>query len=72
MLRWASPREAWKGLDDQQAGVFALRTGIGLQADAGVTRGLAEPGAQLLVEFFVALLLIGWCEGVDVCEFGAR
>ena len=36
---------------DQQAGVFALRAGVGLQADAGVAGGLAQPGAQLLVEF---------------------
>ena len=57
-------------LDGQQAGVFALRTGVGLQADAGITRGLAEPGAQLFVQQSVALLLVGGSEGVHVRELG--
>ena len=35
----------------QQAGIFALRSGVGLQADAGIARGLREPGAQLLIQF---------------------
>ena len=34
-----------EGLDDQQPSVFTLRARIGLQADAGVARGLAQPGA---------------------------
>ena len=49
------------GLDGQQAGVFALRAGVGLQADAGVAGGLAQPGAQLLVQLGVALQLV--CAG---------
>ena len=35
------------GLDDEQAGVFALAAGIGLQADASVAGGGAQPRAQL-------------------------
>ena len=39
------------GLDHQQARVFALRAGVGLQADAGVAGGLRTAMlAQLLVE----------------------
>ncbi len=37
-------------LDRQQAGVLALRAGVGLQADASVAGGLGQPGAQLLVQ----------------------
>ncbi|OQC13295.1 MAG: hypothetical protein BWX79_01051 [Alphaproteobacteria bacterium ADurb.Bin100] len=58
------------GLDGQQAGVFALAARVGLQADAGVARGLAQPGAQLLVQFAVALQLVGRREGVHVGKFG--
>ena len=59
MLRWPSPLGFVEGLDRQQAGVFALRAGVGLQADAGVAGGLAQPGAQLRVELGVALQLLG-------------
>ena len=57
-------------LDGQQAGVFALRARIGLQADARVAGGLAQPGAQQFVQFLVALLLVGRGEGVHVGKFG--
>ena len=35
------------GADREQAGVFALRAGVGLQADAGVAGRLAEPRLEL-------------------------
>ena len=57
------------GADHQQAGVLALRAGVGLQADAGVTGGGAQPGAQLLVERGVAGALLGRRKGVDVGKF---
>ncbi len=57
------------GTDGQQARVFALRSGVGLQADAGIARGLAEPGPQLLVELAVALQLVGGCERMHLREF---
>ena len=50
----------------QEACVFTLRSGIGLQADAGVAGGLAEPVTQLPVEFVVAGELIAWCERMHV------
>ncbi len=56
------------GADRQQPGVFALAAGVGLKAHAGVTGGLAQPVAQLLVEFCVAQALVGRCERVDVGE----
>jgi hypothetical protein len=58
------------GLDGQQAGVFALAACVGLQADARVARGLAQPGAQLLVEQAVAFELVGRRERMHVGELG--
>ena len=46
------------GLDDEQPRIFPLAAGVGLQADAGVACGLAEPLPQLPVEQRVALELI--------------
>ena len=57
-------------LDDQQTGVFALRAGVGLQADAGVAGGLAQPVAQLLVQLGVALQLVVRRKRVDVGKLG--
>ena len=54
----------------KQARVFTLAAGIGLQADAGVTGGGAQPGAQLRVQLGIALALVGGAEGVDVGELG--
>ena len=56
--------------DGHHAGVFALAAGVGLQADAGVTGGLAEPGAQLLVELGVTRALVLGAIGVDVGKLG--
>ena len=55
-----------EGLDDQQARIFTLAAGVGLQTDAGVTGGGAQPGTQLCVQLGVALALVGGAEGVDV------
>ncbi len=57
------------GLDDQQAGVFTLRAGVGLQADAAVAGGLAQPGFELLAQRVVAGQLVERREGVQVGEF---
>ena len=58
-----------KGLDHQQPGVFALGAGIRLQTDAGITGGLAQPVAQLLVQLGVAEQLVSRCKRVDVGKF---
>jgi len=44
--------------DRHHASVLALAAGIGLQADAGVTRGLTQPGAQLRIQFGVTCALV--------------
>ena len=67
MLRWPWPRLV-PGLDGQQAGVLALRAGVGLQADAGIARGLAQPGTKLHVQFRIALQLVARRERVHVRE----
>ena len=36
------------GANDEEAGIFALRAGIGLEGDGGETRNLGEPILQLL------------------------
>ena len=46
-LRWPSPRAIVVGADDQQAGVLALRAGVGLQRDGGEAGDLRQPGLQL-------------------------
>ena len=58
------------GLDDQKTGVFALRSGVGLQADAFVAGGLAQPVAQLLVQQLVACQLVGGCKRVHARKLG--
>ena len=58
--------------DDQQASVFTLRARVGLQADTGIARGLAQPVTQLLIEQGIALELVGGCKGVHVGKLGPR
>ena len=58
------------GANRQQAGVFPLRAGIRLQADASVTGGLTEPVAQLGIELTVTLELLGRCKRVHGGELG--
>ena len=53
-------------VDHQEACVFALAARIGLQADAAVAGGLAEPFAQLFVKQLIALALIGGAERMDI------
>ena len=61
-----------EGFDDQQACIFTLRTRVGLQADACIACGLAQPLAQLFIEQGVAFELIGRCKGVHVGKLGPR
>ncbi len=70
MSRWRLAARLVPGADRQQPGVLALRAGVGLQADAGVAGGLAQPGAQLFVEQRVAGELVGRRERVHVGELG--
>ena len=56
------------GLDHEQAGILPLAAGIGLQADAGIAGGLAEPVAELAFQDPIALQLVGGGERVDVRE----
>ena len=58
------------GAYHQQARIFALAAGIGLQADTGVARGLAQPLAQLGVQQRVALQLVGRGKRVHVGKLG--
>jgi len=58
------------GLDDQQTGVFALAACVGLQADAFVAGGLAQPVTQLLVQQLVACQLVGRGKGVHARKLG--
>jgi len=59
-----------KSLDDQETCVFALRARVGLQADACIAGGLAQPLAQLLVKQGIALELVSGCKGVHVGKLG--
>ena len=56
--------------DRHHAGVLALAARIGLQADAGVTRGLAQPGAQLRVQLGVTGALFGRGKRVNLRKLG--
>ena len=57
------------GANHEKACVLALGAGVGLQADAGIASGLAQPGAQLGIQFGIAGPLFGRRERVDVGEF---
>ena len=59
-----------EGLDDQQPRVLTLAAGVGLQADAGITRGLGQPGAQLVVHGPVAGELVARRKGMHVRKLG--
>ena len=58
------------GADDEQSGVFALRTGIGLERDGGEARDFGEPRFELTEEFAVAGGMLDRGEGMQVAEFG--
>jgi hypothetical protein len=67
MLRWPRPRGV-PGLDGQQAGVFALAAGVGLQADARVAGGW--PASAQLVVSSVAAALVGGAKGCTLANSG--
>ncbi|MNS52116.1 hypothetical protein D3C72_848200 [compost metagenome] len=54
----------------QQAGVFALRARVGLQADVVVAGDFAQRGGQAVDQFVVALALRGGRKRVDQRELG--
>ncbi len=58
------------GANRQQTGVFPLGASIGLQADAGIAGGRAQPGAQLCVQLGIARALRRRRKRVDVGKFG--
>ena len=58
--------------DRQQAGIFALRAGVRLQRDRGIAGDRAQPVAQALDQFGVALRLVGWRERMDLGEARQR
>jgi hypothetical protein len=51
--------------DGEEAGVFALRAGVGLEGDGVEAGAFGEPGFELGEEGAVALGLRGGGEGVD-------
>ena len=55
-----------EGLDDEQPRIFTLAAGVGLQAHAGITGGLRQPGAELIVHRPVAGELLLRRKGVHV------
>jgi hypothetical protein len=59
-----------EGADDEEAGVFALRAGVGLEGDGGEAGDLGEPGFEVGEELRVALGLVGGGEGVELTELG--
>ncbi len=56
------------GADRQQPGVFALRAGVRLQADAGIAGRLAQPRLELAAQQVVAGALLRRRERMDVRE----
>ena len=58
------------GADDEEAGVFALGAGVGLEGDLGEAGAFAEPGLEVFEEFRVAARLLGRSEGVKFAELG--
>ena len=58
--------------DDEEAGVFALRAGVGLERDGGEPGDFGEPLLKILKEARVTFRLFGGCEGMHPAEFGPR
>ena len=56
------------GADDQQAGVFALRAGVGLQRNAGEAGDFRQPVFQLLKKHLVAARLFQRRERMNLRE----
>ena len=70
MSRCAFAAAGMPAADGQQPGVLALAAGVGLQADAGIAGGLAQPGAQLVVQLPVAGQLLARCKGCTWANSG--
>ena len=64
------PPGSLPGPNREQARILSLAPRVGLEADAGVARGLAEPGDQLPLEDRIAFPLLDRCEGMDLGELG--
>ena len=58
------------GADGEEAGVFALGAGVGLEGDGVEAGDFGEPGFEFGEELLVAGGLIGGGEGVDFAELG--
>ncbi len=58
------------GANGQQAGIFTLRTGVGLQRNGVIAGGGAEHGLQLVGQLLVTGALLGGGERVQVAELG--
>ncbi len=57
-------------VDDEEAGVFALRTGVGLEGNAREAGDLGEPVFELLEHHLVAAGLLERREGMEARELG--
>ena len=68
----ALPARLVVAANGEEAGVFALRPGVGLEADGGQAGDLAEPFFQLVRHDAVTFGLHGGREGVDLAELGPR
>ena len=67
-MRFTSARVV--SVDDEQTGIFALRTGVGLQRDSGEAGDLGEPIFELLKKCLVAASLLQWRERMEFAELG--
>ncbi|MFN9941439.1 MAG: hypothetical protein ACK56I_18360, partial [bacterium] len=56
--------------DDEEAGVFALRSGIGLERDGGESGDFGEPRFQLTEQLAVTGGIFHRREGMQVAELG--
>ena len=71
MLRCGSGRcVAMVGADGEEAGVFALGAGVGLEGDGVEAGDFGEPFFEVVEEFGVAGGLVGGGEGMEVAELG--
>ena len=58
--------------DDEQSGVFALRTGVGLERNAREPGDFGEPGFELLEKFLVSARLLHGRERMNLRELRPR
>jgi len=57
-------------VNDEKAGIFALRAGIGLERDSGEAGDFGEPIFELLEESLVTASLLQRSKGMKLAEFG--